>query len=473
MKARRYSMTILFLIMAGVLVLLFGCNGDDGTGPDPVPVISTFSAAPADIMPGDSSLLSYEVSDADSLRVFPDGSRVDPADNGSFWVHPSLPTEYALVAYNSEGRDSVTVSVTMNNAVAQITQFELSKETILPDDSTVLTWKTNRADSIYVDGIRFTIDSAQVTFHAATTDTIVGYAYNDLSIDTAEVVLVVELPVEVVAPLGDYYTGVMGGSSQNPEMRFQVLDSDQNPLTLPVVHFSVVEGDGTLEADSAIPGLDGFVLANYNFSGTLGYAKIQATVPEVDSAIVDVRASVMYHGSDGQGQYVRIGDEYSAVLELNGTPADVAGPFDELYYVDYEDEKEVVFMVLDTDYPHDVIQSFEPVYGVIFTSGWTNDQFPEGVGIGSTIQEIRAAYGTPDTTWYDPFDPQYPDETPAQALQYFDLGLDFYCRPEGDSVVFEIHMTVVAPIGSGTPNVLSRRLHSPDRPTIKRVSELK
>ena len=93
-KSNSIQLTTALSLLA--LVLVTAC-AIDPVVPHPPPKISEFSADPPDITPGDSSLITYRVAYADSVKFFPGGSIVTPAGEGSFYVFPPAPTDYSLV----------------------------------------------------------------------------------------------------------------------------------------------------------------------------------------------------------------------------------------------------------------------------------------------------------------------------------------------------------------------------------------
>jgi hypothetical protein len=105
--------TRLFLIFVffAFLVSCWGCNGDGPTEPKNPPSITSFTADPPNIAPGDSTLLSYEVKGADSVKLFPDNIKLTDAVSGSLYVKPTQLTQYILIAYNENGQASDTVTV--------------------------------------------------------------------------------------------------------------------------------------------------------------------------------------------------------------------------------------------------------------------------------------------------------------------------------------------------------------------------
>jgi|GEM_PF-5806207 len=112
MKRRKNSyfkfFSLFFTII--VLVLIAGCNGT----PPTVPIINSFSASPSTITVGESSTLSWSVTDATSVTI--DNGIGSVALTGTTAVNPTTTTTYTLTATNVAG--SVTASVTITVGLA-------------------------------------------------------------------------------------------------------------------------------------------------------------------------------------------------------------------------------------------------------------------------------------------------------------------------------------------------------------------
>src|SRR5262245_53803022 len=82
--------------------------------PDPrLPAIDLFTAAPASITGGQSSLLSWSVKDATSLRLDPGGINVSLQTSRS--VTPTTTTIYTLTAINNAGSSTRNATVTVSS----------------------------------------------------------------------------------------------------------------------------------------------------------------------------------------------------------------------------------------------------------------------------------------------------------------------------------------------------------------------
>ena len=103
LHARR-SLTVVALAS----LLLSACGG--GTASDPAPVISSFSATPANVVLGSPSTLSWSVSNASSLTVNPG---VGTVTGSSKAVTPGTTTTYTLTATGAGGSATATAMVTV------------------------------------------------------------------------------------------------------------------------------------------------------------------------------------------------------------------------------------------------------------------------------------------------------------------------------------------------------------------------
>jgi hypothetical protein len=91
-----------------------------------LPIVHWFSANPESIVAGESSTLSWSVSNASSVIINPTPYRqlgsIDPAGNAS--VSPSMTTTYTLTATNSAGALSESVTVMVNPQPGTLPSFD-------------------------------------------------------------------------------------------------------------------------------------------------------------------------------------------------------------------------------------------------------------------------------------------------------------------------------------------------------------
>jgi hypothetical protein len=100
--------------------LLSSCSGGGTTTPPPppppsLPVISRFTADPASIAVGQSTTLTWQVSDAASVELS-NVSGTLPASSSSVVVVPASSTAYTLTAANSAGSVQKTANVTVTTS---------------------------------------------------------------------------------------------------------------------------------------------------------------------------------------------------------------------------------------------------------------------------------------------------------------------------------------------------------------------
>jgi len=116
MKKRKNSyfkyLSLLFTMI--VLILVAGCGGPTPT----TPIINSFLANPTSITVGDSSNLSWSVTDATTVVI--DQSIGSVASTGTTAVSPVINTTYTLTATNVAGSVTVSVTVTVGAAFGSI-----------------------------------------------------------------------------------------------------------------------------------------------------------------------------------------------------------------------------------------------------------------------------------------------------------------------------------------------------------------
>jgi len=145
------------------------------SAPPPLkPVISRFAATPADIRRGESSILSWSVSNASSVSIEPSVGTVQPG--GSRQVFPNSNTVYTIVAKGPGGtaEDTASVRVTIpaptvaaaptrsfNDLLSAQTRdayFDYDKSSLRPDARTAL-----QQDATALKDIFKNFQSAKVT----------------------------------------------------------------------------------------------------------------------------------------------------------------------------------------------------------------------------------------------------------------------------------------------------------------------
>jgi len=138
------KLLILFFFLS-LLPFIFGCTG----APQEPPIIISFIAEPAAITEGESSTLSWTVTNATVVTINQGIGDVDPS-TGSYDVTPMETTVYTLTAFNNAGSSSTNVTITVSPSLVEQTL------TIQPDpndgkDSFTDSYSsnTNRGDELH------------------------------------------------------------------------------------------------------------------------------------------------------------------------------------------------------------------------------------------------------------------------------------------------------------------------------------
>jgi hypothetical protein len=133
-----------------------------------LPIINTFYADLGTILIGNPTTLNWNVSNATSITIDQGIGSVNPV--GSTTVTPPGSTVYTLTAQNSRGVMTTTAQITVKASLSPeipiINSFFANPLTVLPGESTTLTWSVLNAQSVMVDqgiGIVGANDSRTVT----------------------------------------------------------------------------------------------------------------------------------------------------------------------------------------------------------------------------------------------------------------------------------------------------------------------
>jgi peroxiredoxin len=124
-----------------------------------LPVINYFTANPTNIARGNSSEISWEVSNASSVEIQPDIGEV--ALNGIKTVSPAGTTTYTLIAVNEKGSVNTSIKITESSKNAElptINSFYASPAIIRPGSSSVLSWNISNATGVSINPDIGTVD---------------------------------------------------------------------------------------------------------------------------------------------------------------------------------------------------------------------------------------------------------------------------------------------------------------------------
>jgi len=149
--------------LGGLALLIFICGCGTVTKtvtPAPAPTIASFSASPASIATGASTMLNWTTSGATSIAITP-GTFTSTSASGSTSVSPTATTTYTLTATNAAGSVTASATVTLTAASAPvINSFTATPASITSGADSTLTWSTTAATSIAISPGTFASTSA-------------------------------------------------------------------------------------------------------------------------------------------------------------------------------------------------------------------------------------------------------------------------------------------------------------------------
>ncbi|MFL6284645.1 MAG: hypothetical protein ACJ74Q_15975 [Pyrinomonadaceae bacterium] len=196
------------------------------------PKVNLFTAEPACVVFGSSSVLRWNVSDAASVTI--NGTPVDPS-SGSMTVTPSSDTTYTLVATGAgcapqTTQAQVTVSVT---TPPQINQFTAAPASIIRDSgaSSTLQWDVTGAVSATINGtpVNPAAGVMSVTPSATTVYTLVvmGGGCSPQRRE-AQVTVTVDEPAPLTCPLVNGFSATPSCivAGQTSQLQWSVADAD-------------------------------------------------------------------------------------------------------------------------------------------------------------------------------------------------------------------------------------------------------
>lgn len=118
----------------------------------PTPRITRFLASPDSILPGGSSILNYNVENADSVTISGVTAQLNPR-NGSASVSPTATTTYTLTARNGAGTDQATLTVVVDTPGPRVIRFQANPASVLRGQTSTLSWQVNDAESVQIVGV--------------------------------------------------------------------------------------------------------------------------------------------------------------------------------------------------------------------------------------------------------------------------------------------------------------------------------
>ncbi len=142
-----------------------------------LPAINSFTAMPASVDWGDSAVLAWDVSDADSIAITAGGAAVTTSmmGTGSFTVTPTVTTTYLLTATNGDGSNTAMTTVTVNAVAPRVSAFDAMPLIVRQGGMTTLSWSAVGASSVRVlRGTDVLLDSTTLVRTGTLAATVTG-----------------------------------------------------------------------------------------------------------------------------------------------------------------------------------------------------------------------------------------------------------------------------------------------------------
>lgn len=237
------------------------------------PTVVQFQANPDTLDSGQSTTLQWQVTGTGPMTIVitDDGGTeiVSSGDlTGSQMVTPGETTTYTLVATNVAGMDTATDTVTVNPLMgARIISFEATPSEIAPGETSVLSWSTELADRVLVEGDGVTISdsamasgSAMVMPSVTTTYSLTAFNANG---DATGAETVTVTPIQpVVASFGASPNLVVAGSTTT--LSWSVMMAQQVLIRRGATVLTTTSSNtGTLQVD-VLAGVNTFTLEATN-----------------------------------------------------------------------------------------------------------------------------------------------------------------------------------------------------------------
>lgn len=129
--------------------------------PPSVPIVFSFTANPSTINPGSSSVLSWDISGATSISI---NQNFGVVTGSSRSVTPAQTTNYIIIASNSAGTATKSVTVTVNTNAVDITPPTVSLTAPVSNStlSGVITLSATASDNVAIQSVQFMVDGVNI-----------------------------------------------------------------------------------------------------------------------------------------------------------------------------------------------------------------------------------------------------------------------------------------------------------------------
>ncbi len=191
------------------------------------PPTVAFSATPTTIETGQSSTLSWTISNATSASIDNDIGSV--ALNGSKTVSPVVTTIYTLTAIGNGGTVTTTATVTVNKALPKVT-LTVNPQIIQLGETAILSWTSANADSAILDtGIGAVEVNGSLPVSPTTTTTYTIIVTGAGESNSASVTITVSTEKPCYAFIPDAYDKKIRIINTNTNTLFKIIEiSDSN-----------------------------------------------------------------------------------------------------------------------------------------------------------------------------------------------------------------------------------------------------
>jgi len=217
------------------------------TGESNLPVINVFTIQPESVGSGQSAVLSWDVSNATSVTIYPELG-VMGALSGEVTVSPDFTTTYTLVAANADGAVTETADLTVTSAEPEIVFFTGNNDQVNQGGVIHLNWAVqgqytklelfpfySEPDDVKdVTGLNSIVSEP---VNADTTFVLTAYGTSTIVNSTFEVQILTTAPagvkIQQVSQTADRIGFQIAGDVETAHYRLMVADGDQLLLERP------------------------------------------------------------------------------------------------------------------------------------------------------------------------------------------------------------------------------------------------
>lgn len=168
--------------------------------PAPMPRIVRFTAAPAEIVTGESASLVWQVENATDVSITTVG---EAALTGSTTVTPTATTTYVITARNASGEASAQTTVTVFPQVRIVSFTATPTASQAPGSPVVLTWTTEGANEVVLDGVGAVAPNGSATVNPQIDTEYTLRAFGRRGSTTAKVQVTVRRPTPTGGPIAN------------------------------------------------------------------------------------------------------------------------------------------------------------------------------------------------------------------------------------------------------------------------------